>query len=100
MEYERIIMSLIVHGGNARSNCLKALECAQNGDMIQAETLFKSVDEDINKAHEIQTKLIQAEINGEKNEITLLLIHAQDHLMNAMTVRDLALMMFKWIKNN
>ncbi|MNJ80672.1 Lichenan-specific phosphotransferase enzyme IIA component [compost metagenome] len=38
----------------------------------------------------MQTRLIQEEAGGTKQEITLLMIHAQDHLMNAMTVKDMA----------
>ncbi|MGV3240694.1 PTS lactose/cellobiose transporter subunit IIA [Streptococcus hyovaginalis] len=34
--------------------------------------------------------MIQGEARGEKFESRLLLIHAQDHLMNAMTVVDMA----------
>jgi cellobiose PTS system EIIA component len=44
----------------------------------------------LNEAHHIQTSLIQQEIRGEKVEISLLMIHAQDHLMNAITMKDLA----------
>ena len=34
--------------------------------------------------------VIQNEAGGEKTDMTLLMVHAQDHLMNAMTVKDLA----------
>ncbi|MDX7989752.1 PTS lactose/cellobiose transporter subunit IIA, partial [Xenorhabdus sp. 12] len=44
----------------------------------------------INEAHHFQTELIQSEARGEKTEISVLLIHAQDHLMNAITVKELA----------
>ncbi|ENA0413451.1 PTS lactose/cellobiose transporter subunit IIA, partial [Listeria monocytogenes] len=30
------------------------------------------------------------EARGEKAEVSLLLVHAQDHLMNAITFKDLA----------
>ena len=33
------------------------------------------------EAHKTQTRLIQDEINGEKVDTSLLMIHAQDHLM-------------------
>ena len=33
--------------------------------------------------------MIQQEAMGERTEVTLLLVHAQDHIMNAMTVLDL-----------
>ena len=43
-------------------------------------------------AHKIQTALIQQEVNGEKFDIPMLLIHAQDHLMTSMmTTKDLAI---------
>ena len=35
--------------------------------------------------------MIQEELNAEeKRAVDLLMVHGQDHLMNAMTVRDLA----------
>ena len=40
-------------------------------------------------AHNTQTQLIQKEINGNKNELTLLMIHAQDHLMDALVMKDM-----------
>lgn len=48
------------------------------------------LDEELIKAHHFQTALIQNEAKGAKTEPTLLMIHAQDHLMNAMTMKDLA----------
>ena len=90
MEFEEIIMNLIMYGGDARSQSLMAIQTAREGDFTEALALLKSADESINKAHVIQTKLIQDEVRGEKTEVNLLMVHAQDHLMNAMTVCDLA----------
>jgi PTS system cellobiose-specific IIA component len=88
---EQAIMNIIVHGGDARSSCLKAVRCARIGQFAEAEVLLKRADENLIKAHAIQTRLIQDEIRGEKNEITLLMVHAQDHLMNAIAVKDLCI---------
>jgi len=90
MDYEQIIMQIIVNGGDARTNALKAIRCARKGSLKEAEELMKCAEEAMSKAHETQTGLIQAEARGEKSEVTLLMVHAQDHLMNAMTVKDLA----------
>jgi len=38
----------------------------------------------------MQTNLIHNEANGNKAEVSLLLVHAQDHLMNAITIKDMA----------
>ena len=40
-------------------------------------------------AHDVQTKLITGELNGEKTETSLLMVHAQDHLMTSLLARDL-----------
>lgn len=89
LEQEQAIMQIIVNGGDARSKALKAVRSAREFDLETAESLLEEAREAMLVAHEVQTKLIQAETRGEATEISLLLIHAQDHLMNAMTVMDL-----------
>jgi PTS system cellobiose-specific IIA component len=87
---EHVIFQIILHGGNGRSAAMEALLAAKQGDFEGARAKLKEADSALNEAHHIQTSLIQGEIRGEKTEISLLMIHAQDHLMNAMTVKDLA----------
>ena len=87
---ETIIMELIVNSGNARSRAMEAIEAAKNGNLDKAKEKIKEAEEDLGKAHNVQTNLIQNEANGNKIEVSLLLIHAQDHLMNAMTIKDMA----------
>jgi cellobiose PTS system EIIA component len=90
MENERIIFEIILHGGNGRSCSMEAIHAAKQGDFSQSREKLKQAAEALNEAHHIQTLLIQEEINGKSSQLSLLMIHAQDHLMNAMTVRDLA----------
>lgn len=90
MDNQEIIMGIIMHGGNAKSLTMKALNKADLGDLEESKKLIDEANEELNKAHKIQTGLIQAETRGERTEISLLMVHAQDHLMNAITVRDLA----------
>ena len=52
--------------------------------------LLQNAKETVNEAHHAQTELIQAEIRGEKAPLNLLMVHAQDHLMTALVVIDLA----------
>lgn len=87
---EEIIMNLIVNGGDARSKAMMAIQSAKTGDIAKARELMTEASESLDKAHDYQTNLIQNEAAGNKVELSLLMIHAQDHLMNAMTVRDLA----------
>ncbi|GAA5416496.1 lichenan-specific phosphotransferase enzyme IIA component [Paraliobacillus ryukyuensis] len=90
MSVEEISFEIILHGGNARTLSTEAIQEAKSGNFDLAEQKLKEANEEMTKAHRPQTDLIQGEMRGETTEIRLLLIHAQDHLMNAMTVFDLA----------
>ncbi len=90
MDLEEISFHIILSGGNARSLAMEAMNHAKMGEFDLAEQKIEEANEEMTKAHRFQTELIQGEAQGEKIEIRLLLIHAQDHLMNAITVIDLA----------
>ena len=91
MDMENKIMELIINGGDARGKALQAISSANKNEFGQAEVFLKECADSLHKAHTIQTELIQAEINGDdKVSVSLLMVHAQDHLMNAITVKDLA----------
>ncbi|CAH2717445.1 Lichenan-specific phosphotransferase enzyme IIA component [Neobacillus rhizosphaerae] len=87
---EQIIFQIILHGGNGRSLAMEAIAAAKQGDFSEAREKLQECADALNEAHHIQTSHIQAEIGGEKTEVSLLMVHAQDHLMNAMTMKDLA----------
>ncbi|MFZ5969840.1 MAG: PTS lactose/cellobiose transporter subunit IIA [Bacillota bacterium] len=90
MNYQEIVFQIILHGGNAKSSAMEAIALAKKGDIEGARGLLKDAGQELSKAHKIQTQLIQNEAKGEKTEVSLLLIHAQDHLMNAITIKDMA----------
>ncbi|WP_252250497.1 PTS lactose/cellobiose transporter subunit IIA [Clostridium sp. ZBS13] len=87
---EEIIMNLIVHSGEVRSYSMEAIQYAKKGDLNKARELIEKADEEMSKAHNVQSYLIQKEAGGEKIELSLLMVHAQDHLMTSMTVKSLA----------
>lgn len=87
---EETIMELVVNAGDGRSCAMEALAAARDGLFEKAEGLMKQAEEAIVKAHKVQIDIIQKEAAGEKTEVSLLMVHAQDHIMNAMTVMDLA----------
>lgn len=87
---EEVVFQIILHGGNGKSSAMEAIAAAKQGDFATAREKIQEAGEALNQAHHIQTSLIQGEIRGEKNEISLLMIHAQDHLMNAIMIKDLA----------
>ena len=87
---DQVVMELVVNGGHARSKSMEAIKAARKGEIEFAKEKIKEANEALNKAHNFQTSLIQKEAAGEEVGLSLLMVHAQDHLMNAMTVRDLA----------
>ncbi len=98
MNIENIVMELVVNGGDARSKALEAITAASKRDFDLADSKIKECNVSLNKAHIFQTDLIQQELNGDKIDVSLIVIHGQDHLMNAMTVRDLAVQMIDMYK--
>ncbi|SEP47748.1 PTS lactose/cellobiose transporter subunit IIA [Propionispora vibrioides] len=87
---EHLVMTIIVKSGEAKSSALEAIHNAKRGEIAQAKELLTAANESLGEAHRVQTGMIQAEAGGKKTEVSLLMVHAQDHLMTAMTVRDLA----------
>ena len=57
---------------------------------VHTRELLEKSKETLGDAHATQTSLIQGEAAGDKCEVSLLLVHAQDHLMTSIVVKDLA----------
>ena len=97
-EMELTIMRLITAAGDARSLAIQAIRDARAGHFDEADALMIECDKKMVDAHQCQTGLIFAETNGSPVPLSLLMIHAQDHVMNAMTVKDLAAEMIEMIR--
>ncbi|WP_371863471.1 PTS lactose/cellobiose transporter subunit IIA [Lacticaseibacillus zhaodongensis] len=83
-------MGLIINGGNAKSSAFEAITAAKDGDFATADAKLKEADDFLVKAHNTQTSMLTDEANGKHAKVTLLMVHSQDHIMNAITFRDLA----------
>ncbi len=91
---EEIITELVMNGGNAKSKSIEAIRAAKKGDFELAAKKIEEANKYLMIAHEFQTGIIQKEASGEgTTEVSLLMVHGQDHLMNAITTRDLAVEM-------
>ena len=89
-DMELIVFEIISNGGNAKALVYEAIKASENGNFKEARDLLNEADTFLNKAHQVQTDLIQKEAAGERNEVTVLFVHAQDHLMTSIEVRTLA----------
>ena len=88
-ELEMQIMNIIVYAGDCKNHAYGALRKAKEKNFEEAEKEMKLAEESISKAHDFQTAMIQKEANGEKVELSVLFVHAQDHLMTAMSEKTL-----------
>lgn len=88
-EMETLTVELISKSGSARSYAFEALDCVKRYDVEKAKEKIGISRKEILKAHDIQTKLLHKEAQGDKIEINMLLIHAQDHLMTSILAKDL-----------
>lgn len=89
-DYMEVVMGLIMSGGNAKGLAFQAIQQAKTGDFDAAEQSLKDADNELRTAHDTQTDLLTRLAQGEKIGWNLYMVHAQDHLMNAITFKDLA----------
>ncbi|MFB6468392.1 PTS lactose/cellobiose transporter subunit IIA [Cytobacillus sp. Hz8] len=94
-----IAFQIILFAGNGKSNAMEAIQEAKAGNFEEADKLIEEASTELGKAHGFQTRLLQEEASGTGAEVNVILIHSQDHLMTAMTVRDLAIEIIEIYRN-
>ena len=97
---EENVFPIISLAGESKSLAYEALRLAKENKFDEAEEKMKEADSLLLKSHEFQTNLISREADGEKIEITMLFVHAQDHLMTAMSEKNLIKEMIDILKHN
>lgn len=89
-EMELICFKIISAVGEAKSDYISALDLAKKGEFEKAEESMKHGDACYARGHEQHADLIAKEAGGERTEVCLLLMHAEDQLMAAETTKLLA----------
>lgn len=87
---ERICFEMIASNGSARSYFMEAIGEAKKGKFDEAVDLIKEGEEMLAIGHHHHGKLLSKEASGEKVEVDLLLVHAEDQMMSAETFRIIA----------
>lgn len=88
-EMEMTTIEIVAYAGDARTKYIQALNAANNKEYDKAKELVLEGNELIAEAHKVQTKMLQLEASGEKVEVGFLTVHAQDHLMTVVLLRDI-----------
>jgi PTS system cellobiose-specific IIA component len=87
---EEVAFQLIAHAGEARSCVFDALNKALAEDWAGVESCLQSSSDHLVEAQKVHMTLLQKEARGESVAPSILLVHAQDILMAAMTEKDLS----------
>ena len=69
---------------------MEAITLAKEGKFDEAKAALDQASEGMIAAHETQTDLIRTEMSGNGEPVSLLMVHAQDHLNLALIMRDVA----------
>lgn len=98
MDMETAIFTIIANGGDAKALAYESLQYAYDGKFDNAQEKLDEAQKVLTIAHNTQTQLIQRELNNEGVEISLLMVHAQDHLMTAISEISLIEEMIKLLQ--
>ncbi len=88
-EASMIGFEIVAYSGDARSKLLVAVEKAKQNNFDECQKLIDEANECLNDAHRAQTELLQMEARGENIEISFITVHAQDHLMTTILLKDI-----------
>ena len=72
-ELEISLMQIISYSGEARSLCFEALQSYRDGDKEAGRNLYTA-----KRAH---SRILKQSANGEFDQISLLMVHAEDQMM-------------------
>jgi PTS system lactose-specific IIA component len=80
--------AIVAYAGDAKTALIKALDNAREGKIAEAKKLVEEANKSIVDAHNEQTKLLANEAGGMDMDVTFIMVHGQDTLMNTMMLMD------------
>ena len=97
-QYYELSFQIISNVGMAKSLAMEALYAAKEGNFEVVEEKLSESKKFYVEGHKMHASLIQKEASGEKLEFSLMLMHAEDQLMNVDTITLLVTEMIEMYK--
>lgn len=97
-ELQVAAFEIILNSGNARAIVHEAFDAMRQADYELAQQKLDEANEEFLKAHQAQTDLLKEYAGGTEIKVEIIMVHAQDHLMTTMTLREVALEMLELYK--
>ncbi|MEK2534903.1 PTS cellobiose transporter subunit IIA [Tetragenococcus halophilus] len=98
-EIQNVAFTIILHSGNSRTMVHEGFELMRNGEYEKAEEKLQEANDELTAAHQSQTSLMQKYTSGEDVNMDIIMVHAQDHMMTTMTLREVAIEMLSLYQN-
>lgn len=89
-ESQLAAFSIISSSGLARASVHEAMEAMRSKNWEISEAKMVEAENYLREAHQAQTDLLHKFANGVEIEIQIIMVHAQDHLMTTMTLKEVA----------
>lgn len=89
-ESQLVAFTIISASGMARASVHEAMDAMREGNFALADEKMEEADSYLVEAHKAQTDLLHRFANGVQIEIQIIMVHAQDHLMTTMTLKEVA----------
>lgn len=89
-QLEMQCFQIVAQVGSARSCFLEAVDKAEQGDFEGAQQLLDEGDKQFCAGHETHRSLLQVEAEGRSLPFRIIILHAEDQLMSAETLRIVA----------
>jgi len=97
-QIQNVAFEIILHSGSSRTKIHESFELMRNEEFETADSKLNEANDDLLAGHQSQTELLQKYSSGETIDADIIMIHAQDHLMTTMTLRETALEMLHLYK--
>ena len=96
---ELIACEIISNVGTAKSLVVEALRDARQGKFDEAEEKLEEASKYFVNGHHAHASLIQKEAAGDKVDFSLIIMHAEDQMMSAETIKLLVEEMIEMYKD-
>ncbi|WP_067838994.1 PTS cellobiose transporter subunit IIA [Amphibacillus sediminis] len=90
---QEIAFEIILYSGDARTLIHEAFQLMRENAFDDALAKLDKANESLMKAHKTQTGLLQEFAGGKTITVEIIMVHAQDHLMTTMSLREVAVEM-------
>ncbi|GCF93605.1 PTS cellobiose transporter subunit IIA [Enterococcus florum] len=87
---QEVAFEIILSSGDGRTLIHESFQLMREEKFSEAQQKLEDANESLVNAHRAQTGLLQEYANGEKIEMEIIMVHAQDHLMTTMTLKEVA----------